>query len=94
MHIAEIVWLGNVVDKLRWKHGVELYEVEEALKRSPKIRFIEKGDREDENVFMALGQTETGRYLTILFIQKPIDKALILSARDMAPKERRRYGRK
>ncbi len=43
---------------------------------------------------MALGQSGAGRYLTVLFILKLTHEALILSARDMAPKERRRYGQK
>jgi uncharacterized DUF497 family protein len=94
MRIEEIVWLRDVVDKLSYKHGVETPEVEEALKRSPKIRFIEKGEREGEDVYMALGQTDAGRCLAILFIHKPWGKALILSVRNMAPKERRKYGHK
>jgi uncharacterized DUF497 family protein len=43
---------------------------------------------------MALGQTEAGRYLTVLFIHKKTNDALILSARDMADRERKMYGRK
>ena len=38
---------------------------------------------------MALGQMEAGRYLTALFIHKKTKEALILSARDMAQKERK-----
>ncbi len=60
----------------------------------PKFRFVEKGERKDENVYMALGQTDGGRYLTVLFIYKQSREALILSARKMADKERRIYGRK
>jgi uncharacterized DUF497 family protein len=66
----------------------------QALDNKPKIRFLEKGEREGENVYMALGQTDAGRYLAILFIYKMTHEALILSARDMAPKERRQYGKK
>ena len=36
-----------------------------------------------EDVYMALGQTDAGRYLTILLIYKVSGDALILSARDM-----------
>jgi uncharacterized DUF497 family protein len=43
---------------------------------------------------MALGRTEAGRYLAVLFVHKLSNDALILSARDMAPKERKRYDRK
>jgi uncharacterized DUF497 family protein len=55
---------------------------------------VEKGERESEDVYMALGQTDAGRYLTVLFIHKKTKEALILSARDMAEKEKKMYGRK
>jgi len=42
----------------------------------------------------ALGRSDAGRYLTVLFIYRTTRDALILSARDMAPKERRQFGRK
>jgi len=43
---------------------------------------------------MALGRTDSGRLLSILFIYKKTKEALILSARDMAGKERKQYGKK
>ena len=94
MKIEGVVWLRNIVEKLAFKHHVETYEVEETLNNKPKIRFVEKGERKGENVYMALGQTNAGRYLATLFIYKRTKKALILSARDMAPRERRQYGKK
>ena len=94
MNIEGIIWLRNIVDMLAFKHHVETYEVEEVLSGKPKFRFVEKGEREGEDVYMALGQTEAGRYLTLLFIHKTTKEALILSARDMAVKEREMYGRK
>jgi len=94
MRIEGIIWLRDVVDKLASKHGVETYEVEEIFNDKPKIRFVEKGEREGEDVYLALGQTEAGRYLAVLFIYKRTNEALILSARDMETKERRQYGRK
>jgi len=94
VRIEGIVWLRDVVDKLISKHQVETYEVEEVLNGKPKIRFVEKGEREGEDVYLALGQTDSGRYLAVLFIYKQTKEALILSARDMAAKERRRYGKK
>jgi hypothetical protein len=69
-------------------------EVEETLNNKPKFRFVEKGERKGEDVYMALGRTDSGRHLSILFIHKRTKQALILSARDMADKERRRYGKK
>ena len=94
MKIDGVIWLRDIVDKLAWKHQVDPEEVEEALNNRPKIRFVEKGERDDEDVYMALGQTDAGRYLAILFIHKKTKEALILSARDMATKERKQYGKK
>jgi len=94
MKIEGVIWLRDIVDKLAFKHHVETDEVEEVLNGKPKFRFIEKGERRGEDVYLALGQTDAGRYLSVLFIYKKTREALILSARDMARKERRRYGRK
>ena len=94
MRIEGVIWLRNIVDKLAAKHHVETHEVEQTLSNRPKIRFMEKGERKGEDVYMALGQTSAGRYLAILFIYKRTKEALILSARDMASKERRQYGKK
>jgi uncharacterized DUF497 family protein len=94
MNIEGIIWLRAIVDKLAFKHHVETDEVEEVFAGKPKFRFVESGEREGEDVYMALGQTEAGRYLTVLFIYKKTKEALILSVRDMAEKERKMYGRK
>ncbi len=94
MKIEEIIWLDAVVDKLSVKHHVEPEEVEEVFNNPPQFRFVEKGKWAGEDVYMATGQTDGGRYLTVLFIYKSTRDALILSARDMANWERKRYGRK
>lgn len=94
MRIEEVIWLDAIVDKLAVKHGVEIEEVEEVLNNKPQFRHIEKGKRGGEDVYMASGQTDGGRYLTILFIYKPSSDALILSAREMSGWERKRYERK
>ena len=60
----------------------------------PKFRFLEKGERAGEDVYVALGQSDAGRYLAVMFIYKRSKDALILSARTMARKERRLYGKK
>ncbi|MGI8470277.1 MAG: BrnT family toxin [Pyrinomonadaceae bacterium] len=94
MKIEGIIWLNDIVDKLAFKHQVETYEVEEVLTGKPKFRFVEKGERKGEDVYMALGQSVGGRYLTVLFIYKATKEALVLSAREMARKERKMYDRK
>ena len=82
------------MDKLALKHRVSTDEVEQVLNARPKFRFLEKGQRAGEDVYVAFGRTEAGRYLSVLFIWKQTQEALVLSARDMAPKERKRYAEK
>jgi uncharacterized DUF497 family protein len=94
VRIEEIVWLDKIIDKLAVKHRVDTNEVEEVLGNKPKFRFVEKGDRAEEDVYLALGRTDAGRYLAVLFIYKFSNQVLILSARDMAKKERKLYDRK
>jgi uncharacterized DUF497 family protein len=94
MKVTGIIWLRNVVDKLEWKHNVTTDEVEKVFNRSPRYRFIETGDVEGEDLYAALGQTESGRYLVVYFVHKATGEALIVSAREMTKKERRTYGKK
>jgi uncharacterized DUF497 family protein len=91
--IDEIIWQQQFVEKLATKHGVEKTEVEEVLTNRPRFRFVSKGNRSDEDVYSAMGQTDAGRYLIVFFIQKPNRRALIISARDMTRTERSNYGR-
>ena len=62
MKIEGIIWLTEIVEKLAFKHDVEPDEVEELFENKPKIRFVEKGERKGENVYLALGRTVAGRY--------------------------------
>lgn len=94
MKITGIIWLRTVVDKLQWKHHVTTDEVEEVFKQSPRYRFIEKGEVEGEDLYIALGRTEAGRYLIVHFIRKTTAEALVVSARDMTGRERKLYGKK
>jgi uncharacterized DUF497 family protein len=93
VRLGEVIWMEWVIEKLWVKHGVRREEVHEVLEDRPKIMFVEKGDREGEDVYLALGRTEPGRYLSVFFVLKKDRQALVLSARDMAPAERRRYER-
>ena len=55
---------------------------------------MENGNRVGEDVYAVTGQTDAGRYLIVFFIYKTDKTALVLSARDMDSKERKRHGRK
>jgi uncharacterized DUF497 family protein len=94
MKVSEIIWLDQFVAKLRSKHHVETDEVEEILSNKPLFHFVEHGYRENENLYAALGQTDSGRYLIVLFIFKEKGRALVISARDMTAAERKRYEKK
>jgi uncharacterized DUF497 family protein len=94
VYIDDFIWLPNIVEKLAAKHHVTQDEVEEIFFNRPRYRFVESGNRPGEDVYAATGQTDAGRYLIVFFIAKPAHTALIVSVRDMDPKERRRHARK
>jgi len=47
-----------------------------------------------EDLFIAFGRTDSGRYLSVLFVLKKSKRALVISARDMTKGERKKYGKK
>ncbi len=93
MKIVECLWLDRFVDKIIGKHNVYPDEVEEVLSSKPTIRKIEKGDVKGENLYIAFGKTNGGRPLSVLFVRKKDQRALVISARDMTSKERKKYGK-
>lgn len=60
MRLSGIIWLEDVIDKLAWKHAVTTEEVEEVLGSARRFRFIERGDIDGEDLYVALGQTCAG----------------------------------
>jgi len=94
MFIDDFSWLPDIIEKLEVKHHVSQEETEEVFYNGAKYRFLESGHRPGEDVYSASGQTDSGRYLTVFFIRKTGNTALILSARDMDSKERKRHERK
>ncbi|MBI5814989.1 MAG: BrnT family toxin [Nitrospinae bacterium] len=94
MKIERLVWIEEIVEKLRWKHRVNPDEVRETFDNHPGFRFIENGHREGEHVYSAMGETFKGRRLIIFFIYKKEGGALIVTARDMTDSERKRYEKK
>ncbi len=92
--IDDIIWLDNIVEKLAWKHRVLTNEVEEVLTGNCKFFKKESGKVEGEHLYNTLGRTDNGRYLSVFFIKKLNNKALIVTARDMNKNERKRYEKK
>lgn len=94
MKITRLIWLHQYVTKIETKHGVYRDEMRQVLLGRPRIRRIGKGKRrKGEHLYAAYGQTEAGRYLVVFFIYKTGNEALVISARDMDDKERKRHGR-
>ena len=89
--IDDIIWLDTIVEKIAWKHNILTSEVEEVLSGNRKIFKKETGKVEGEHLYNALGRTNNGRYLSVFFIRKLNNRALIVTARDMNKAERKRY---
>ena len=94
VRIVGFVWIEEILDKLLRKHHVHEHEVVEVFAGDPKFRFVERGHREGENVYSAMGRTDAGRYVVVFFVHKSNGRALPVSARDMTTAERKRYARK
>ena len=92
----EIEWDEHNIYKNAKKHGVQYWEIEEAFEniyivlKNKKIKSIEK--QEKRKVLM--GQTNSGRYLFIVFEDKGNGIARPISARDMEKTERKFYEQK
>lgn len=94
MLIEGFIWYLDIVDKIETKHGITVSEVESVFTGKPAFSKVEKGKIKGEDLYRALGQSRAGRYLSVFFIYKHIHEALIISARDMAAKEKRYYAKK
>jgi len=94
VEVREVIWLDAFVEKLWRKHRVDIDEVEEVLYGRPQVRKVTRGDVAGEDVYSAMGQTAGGRYLIVFFVLKAGARALVISARDMKPKERRQYAKR
>jgi len=68
LKITECLWLDEFVDKIIRKHHVYPEEVEEMFSREPLIRRLEGGHVKGEDLFIAFGTTNPGRYLSALFV--------------------------
>ena len=91
--VIEVIWMPEIEDKLWEKHRLTVVEAEEVLFGWPRIRFVERGHQQDEDLYAAYGRTEAGRYVVVFYVLKRGKRTLVISARDMDEKERQTYGR-
>jgi hypothetical protein len=76
-----------------YRHGVNEQEVEEVLRRPLEDRPGREGSR------VALGQTQAGRYLRVIYVPDPLpDTVFVVTAYQLGPKAlralRRRHRRR
>ena len=69
-------------------HGVEPYEAEEVIDDNPFITKVGQGK------YLAYGQSDSGRYLLVVFATKPERRIRVVTARDMTNSERKRFRRR
>jgi uncharacterized DUF497 family protein len=89
--IVGSIWPEGIAQQVHQKHNIDPDEVDEVLTGQPHFRLVEESHRAGERVYAGLGQTQTGRYLVILFLHTPDGRARILWARDMRRTERKNY---
>jgi len=83
-------WDGHNEGKNRDRHGVEPGECEEAFFNRPFVLADDAKHSANESRFFALGKSDSGRSLLIVFTIRG-DKVRVISARDMSRKERSVY---
>lgn len=69
------------------RHGVQPGEVEEVFFNQPLFRKSRGG------AYIALGPTDDGRLLAVIYAVRPGSEIYVVTARDMDSKERRLYRR-
>jgi uncharacterized protein len=83
-------WDKHNSEKNKTKHNVTPGECEQVFFNLPLIVGDDEKHSETENRFYALGQTDSGRLLFLVFTVRK-DKLRVISVRDMNKKERRVY---
>ncbi len=72
------------------KHQVSHVECEEIFFKQPLVTGTDESHSVSENRYYALGETDAGRLLFVVFTARK-DRIRVISARDMSRKERQAY---
>jgi uncharacterized DUF497 family protein len=83
-------WDEGNLSKNWEKHQVSALECEQIFFNRPLVALPDERHSESEPRFYALGQTDSGRRLFIVFTARS-DVIRVISARDMSRKERKVY---
>ena len=87
MHITSLVWDAETIEHVA-RHGVHPREIEETCRLRPLVR------RSHHDRYIVLGQTDTGRYLTVIVAPLGGGRVKVITARTMSEPERRQYMRR
>ncbi len=72
------------------KHSVKKTEAEQVFFNMPLV-VSETYNTNDKDRYLALGKTNSGRFLTVIFTIRKKKLIRVISARDMSRKERKAY---
>ena len=84
MQVEQLVWDRKTLHKISKKHYLTPGEVEEVFESTYHIR-------RSGRVHHAYGQTGAGRYVFVVLFHLGKGRAQVVTARDMAQKERQLY---
>jgi uncharacterized protein len=87
---SEFDWDGGNAEKNWLRHRVSQTECEQVFFNQPLVvaEDVEHSDTEDR--FLALGQTDVGRLLFVVYVIRD-DRVRVISARDMTRPEQKEY---
>lgn len=83
-------WDEGNLEKNWIKHNVSWLEVEQVFFRAPLVVVDDEAHSRQERRFFALGQTDAGRKLFVVFTVRE-ELIRVISAREMSRRERRVY---
>lgn len=88
MRIRGFDWNYNNLEHIL-RHNIQDYEAEEVLVSKKTIVSKSKN-----NIHIAFGVSENGRYLFVVFIRKWCGTIRVITARDMTEREKHNYKKK
>ena len=93
MEISQFIWNEDIIEHII-RHNVTPEEVEEVCFGRSFFFKRKKATKGINPTYYALGQTDTGRYLFVVFIYFKRGRAMVITARDMDQSERKYYIRR
>ena len=88
MRIRQLIWSQDRVDHIA-RHGVTPLEFEEVCFADSLV--LRAKSHGDNPAYYVLGPSQVGRYLFCVVIGFPDGNGYPVTARDMTPREKRRY---